>query len=95
MWNIFIKICNKFLGRIVILTYDWNKIALIFFNEYTVDFYIYISAGTMGKAVSRNLDLSSNEYCLKFVGQEAISTNDPYWNRFLTFNIVPPINMYL
>lgn len=44
----------------------------------------------MGTAVSRNLDISSNEYCLKFVGKETIIPNDPFWNRFLTFNITPP-----
>ncbi|CAH1999813.1 unnamed protein product [Acanthoscelides obtectus] len=44
----------------------------------------------MGKVVSRNLDLSSNEYCLKFSGPESISLNDPFWNTFLAFNIVPP-----
>lgn len=44
----------------------------------------------MGTAVSRNLDISSNEYCLKFAGKETIIPNDPFWNRFLTFNITPP-----
>ncbi|XP_048523171.1 dymeclin isoform X2 [Dendroctonus ponderosae] len=44
----------------------------------------------MGTAVSRSLDLSTNEYCLKFVGKEAISLNHPFWNRFLSFNITPP-----
>ncbi|XP_066262135.1 dymeclin [Euwallacea similis] len=45
----------------------------------------------MGTAVSRNLDLSTNEYCQKFVGKEVLSQNDPFWNRFLAFNIAPPI----
>ncbi|XP_060534905.1 dymeclin isoform X2 [Cylas formicarius] len=45
---------------------------------------------TMGVAVSRNLDLSANEYCLKFVGREPITQNDPFWNRFLSFNIFSP-----
>lgn len=45
----------------------------------------------MGTAVSRNLDLSTNEYCLKFVAKEPISINDPFWNRFLAFNITPPL----
>ncbi|KAJ8925444.1 hypothetical protein NQ315_009277 [Exocentrus adspersus] len=44
----------------------------------------------MGTAVSRNLDISSNEYCLKFVGKDFITPNDPFWNRFLAFNITPP-----
>ncbi|KAJ8927015.1 hypothetical protein NQ314_020578 [Rhamnusium bicolor] len=44
----------------------------------------------MGTAVSRNLDISANEYCLKFVGKDSIIPNDPFWNRFLAFNITPP-----
>lgn len=44
----------------------------------------------MGTAVSKNLDLSTNEYCLKFVGKDVLSQNDPFWNRFLAFNITPP-----
>ncbi|KAG5891999.1 hypothetical protein JTB14_007747 [Gonioctena quinquepunctata] len=47
----------------------------------------------MGQSVSRNFDISSNEYCLKFVGKETIVANDPFWNRFLAFNIVPPMTM--
>lgn len=48
----------------------------------------------MGTAVSRNFDLSTNEYCLRFVGKEIISLNDPFWNRFLAFNITPPVTRY-
>ncbi|XP_076268126.1 dymeclin isoform X2 [Rhynchophorus ferrugineus] len=44
----------------------------------------------MGTAISKNLDLSSNEYCLKFIGNTSITFNDPFWNRFLSFNITPP-----
>ncbi|XP_019866777.2 dymeclin [Aethina tumida] len=44
----------------------------------------------MGTAVSRNLDLNTNEYLEKFVGKQSISANDPFWNRFLAFNIIPP-----
>ncbi|KAJ8944928.1 hypothetical protein NQ318_013076 [Aromia moschata] len=44
----------------------------------------------MGTTVSSNSDISLNEYCLKFVGKETITPNDPFWNRFLAFNISPP-----
>ncbi|CAH0550083.1 unnamed protein product [Brassicogethes aeneus] len=44
----------------------------------------------MGASVSRDLDLSTNEYILKFVGKDGIKLNDPFWNRFLAFNITPP-----
>lgn len=47
----------------------------------------------MGKAISRDLDLTTNEYCLKFVGKERLSQNDPFWNTFLSFNVVPPITV--
>ncbi|KAI4467070.1 dymeclin [Holotrichia oblita] len=44
----------------------------------------------MGISISRNVDLSANEYLLKFADKENISPNDPFWNRFLAFNIKPP-----
>ncbi|KAK4883863.1 hypothetical protein RN001_000134 [Aquatica leii] len=44
----------------------------------------------MGTALSHNVDLSTNEYILKFIGKESISPNDPFWNRFLAFNISLP-----
>ncbi|CAG9761840.1 unnamed protein product [Ceutorhynchus assimilis] len=44
----------------------------------------------MGTTVSKSSDLSINDYCLKFVAKEAISLNDPFWNRFLAFTITPP-----
>lgn len=44
----------------------------------------------MGIAVSRSTDLTQNEYLLRFVGEDYISPNDPFWNRFLSFNITPP-----
>ncbi|KAJ8970965.1 hypothetical protein NQ317_012642 [Molorchus minor] len=47
----------------------------------------------MGTAVSRDLDISSNTYCLRFVGKESISPNDPFWNKFLAFNVTPPITL--
>ncbi|XP_050315698.1 dymeclin [Anthonomus grandis grandis] len=45
----------------------------------------------MGTAVSRNLDLTTNEFCLKFVGKDAIAATDPFWDKFLAFSITPPI----
>nr|XP_023020039.1 dymeclin [Leptinotarsa decemlineata] len=47
----------------------------------------------MGQAVSRSFDISSNEYCLRFIGKETIVANDPFWNRFLAFNITPPMTI--
>ncbi|XP_018333634.1 dymeclin isoform X2 [Agrilus planipennis] len=31
-------------------------------------------------------DVTRNEYVSRFVGKENISSNDPFWNRFLAFN---------
>lgn len=45
----------------------------------------------MGTAISKNLDLSTNEYLQKFVSDQVISLNDPFWNRFVAFNISPPM----
>ncbi|XP_072387855.1 dymeclin [Diabrotica undecimpunctata] len=47
----------------------------------------------MGKAISKNLELSTNEYCVRFVGTEPISKNDPFWNRFLAYNLIPPTSL--
>ncbi|KAF5307529.1 hypothetical protein FQR65_LT06884 [Abscondita terminalis] len=44
----------------------------------------------MGTSLSHTVDLSTNEYILKFIGKETISPNDPFWNRFLAFNISLP-----
>ncbi|KAK5648996.1 hypothetical protein RI129_003888 [Pyrocoelia pectoralis] len=44
----------------------------------------------MGTALSRTVDLSTNEYILRFIGNETITPNDPFWNRFLAFNISLP-----
>lgn len=44
----------------------------------------------MGTAISANIDLSTNEYLLRFASKEHLSPNDPFWNRFLAFNIVLP-----
>lgn len=43
----------------------------------------------MGTAISKNLELSTNEYCVKYVGKEPISINHPFWNTFLSYNLVP------
>lgn len=44
----------------------------------------------MGIAVTKQTELNSNEFVLKFIGKEFISPNDPFWNSFLTFNITVP-----
>lgn len=49
----------------------------------------------MGVAISRSTDLAQNEYLLRFVSEEYISPNDPFWNRFLSFNITPPRSRYV
>lgn len=46
----------------------------------------------MGLSVSRYSDLTNNEYLVKFCSKDVISSNDPFWNRFLSFNITPPKN---
>lgn len=45
----------------------------------------------MGTAISKNLDLSTNDYLLKFVSNQPISQNDPFWNRLVAFNMSPPM----
>lgn len=44
----------------------------------------------MGTAVSVNVDLTTNEYLRRFLAEENISPNDPFWNRFLAFNVTLP-----
>lgn len=44
----------------------------------------------MGIAVSKRTDLTQNEYLQRFVSKEHISPNDPFWNRFLAYNITSP-----
>ncbi|KAL3286907.1 hypothetical protein HHI36_001393 [Cryptolaemus montrouzieri] len=46
----------------------------------------------MGIAVSRDLDLNKNDYLKKFVSEEKIGLNDPFWNRLLAFNLSIPTN---
>ncbi|GAB6032050.1 hypothetical protein CHUAL_010419 [Chamberlinius hualienensis] len=37
-------------------------------------------------------ELKDNEYLRRFVGREAISFNDPFWNQLLSFSFLPPQN---
>ncbi|XP_054264200.1 dymeclin [Macrosteles quadrilineatus] len=46
----------------------------------------------MGTSSSQHVDYATNEYLLRFVGKESISPNNPFWNRFLTFTLKPPLN---
>lgn len=46
----------------------------------------------MGTAISKDLDLTQNDYLKRFIGAESIPFNDPFWNRFLTFNLPLPNN---
>jgi hypothetical protein len=50
--------------------------------------------GRMGTSSSRHGDLASNEYLEKFASKEPISSNEPFWNRFLSFSFTPPATRY-
>ncbi|UJR14717.1 hypothetical protein I4U23_001710 [Adineta vaga] len=41
----------------------------------------------MGAQYSSLNDLKSNEYLKRFVSEESISVNDPFWNQFLSFRL--------
>jgi hypothetical protein len=41
----------------------------------------------MGAQYSSLNDLKTNEYLSRFVGEESISVNDPFWNQFLSFRL--------
>lgn len=45
----------------------------------------------MGTTPSRYDDLSQNVALNQFCGKETIPPDDPFWNRFLSFNIRPPV----
>ncbi|KAG8034228.1 hypothetical protein G9C98_001313 [Cotesia typhae] len=45
----------------------------------------------MGTTQSRYDDLSKNVCLDQFCGTESIAPNDTFWNRFLSFNIRPPV----
>ncbi|XP_015513933.2 dymeclin isoform X2 [Neodiprion pinetum] len=45
----------------------------------------------MGTTPSRYEDLSKNKFLIKFSGKESISPSDQFWNRFLSYNIRPPV----
>ncbi|XP_026464132.1 LOW QUALITY PROTEIN: dymeclin-like [Ctenocephalides felis] len=44
----------------------------------------------MGTSVSRQTDLSSNEFLVRFIAKGTISKDDNFWDRFLSFSITPP-----
>ncbi|CAF1028148.1 unnamed protein product [Adineta steineri] len=44
----------------------------------------------MGAQYSSLNDLKSNEYLSRFVSEESISSNDPFWNQFLSFRLQSP-----
>ena len=45
----------------------------------------------MGTSPSRYADLSQNVHMEKFCGKESLSPEDAIWNRFLSYNIRPPL----
>nr|CAD7195657.1 unnamed protein product [Timema douglasi] len=47
----------------------------------------------MGTALSQNTDLATNNYLERFTRKDPISSNDPFWNRFLSFSFTPPSNV--
>nr|CAD7393095.1 unnamed protein product [Timema cristinae] len=47
----------------------------------------------MGTALSQNTDLATNKYLERFTRKDPISSNDPFWNRFLSFSFTPPSNV--
>ena len=49
--------------------------------------------GASNTNLSKNL--ASNEYIMKLVGTEHISSNDPFWNQFLSFSSTIPKNMFV
>ncbi|CAF2075744.1 unnamed protein product [Rotaria magnacalcarata] len=44
----------------------------------------------MGAQYSSLSDIKTNEYVSRFISEEAISTNDPFWNQFLSFSQQSP-----
>jgi hypothetical protein len=44
----------------------------------------------MGAQYSSLNNLKSNEYLSRFVSEETISVNDPFWNQFLSFRLQSP-----
>ncbi len=44
----------------------------------------------MGVQYSSLNDLKSNEYLSRFIGEESITFNDPFWNEFLSFRQQSP-----
>lgn len=50
----------------------------------------------MGIHVSRQTDLTENEFLRKFVGTDHIPESDTeFWNQFLQYHIVLPSNRYI
>lgn len=45
----------------------------------------------MGTTPSRYEDLSKNKFLVRFAGKESIAPSDQFWNRFLSYNIKPPV----
>ncbi|XP_033210069.1 dymeclin isoform X2 [Belonocnema kinseyi] len=45
----------------------------------------------MGSTPSRYDDISKNTYLERFCSKEPIPPTDPFWNRFLSYNIRPPL----
>ena len=45
----------------------------------------------MGTSLSRYEDLSKNTYLQKFCSKESILPDDPFWNRFLSYNMRAPL----
>ncbi|VVD00874.1 unnamed protein product, partial [Leptidea sinapis] len=47
----------------------------------------------MGISITRFSDITNNEVVEKFCSNEVICPNDPFWNKFLSFNVPLPSNV--
>lgn len=53
-------------------------------------YQINLRRENMGAQYSSLNSLKSNEYLSRFVSEETISVNDPFWNQFLSFRLQSP-----
>lgn len=45
----------------------------------------------MGANLSQQEDFNKNEFMARFCGKEPITPDDAFWNKFLSYNIRPPL----
>lgn len=49
----------------------------------------------MGTSASQHADFVTNEYLLRFAGEDSVTPNDPFWNRFLSFTLKAPLTRWV